>query len=126
MNEDNRMRECDVLVQIDLSKVKLQEVMEAEKALRKLGITFDTGAGFGFRDWEWDFSLKGPINVYFQQFKKEEKTDGLNTCQCCLKEYSRSETIRRFGDTWWTGIYCTAQCLTKAKEKVNENQSSNS
>lgn len=46
-------------------------------------------------------------------------TDNQNTCQCCGKEYSRSETIRIFGDVWWTPLYCSAQCYTKrAQEKI--------
>ena len=128
MSEEDRMRECNVLIQIDLSKVNIKEVIEAEKALQKIGITFDAGAGFGFRDWEWDDSLNGPINVYFQDFKDEENdtsiptqnsvneyAGGLNSCQYCYRNYSRSEIIRVFGDMWWTGIYCSAQCMTKAK-----------
>lgn len=38
----------------------------------------------------------------------------LNVCKWCLKQYSRSETIRADGDMWWTGIYCSAQCHTYA------------
>jgi len=75
MSEDDRMRECDVLVQLDLSQLDIKDIIEVEKAFQKIGITFDTGAGFGYRDWEWDFSLKGPINVYFQQFKDEGEDD---------------------------------------------------
>lgn len=35
-------------------------------------------------------------------------------CKVCEKEYSRSETIRIYGDMWWTPLYCSAQCYTKA------------
>lgn len=37
-----------------------------------------------------------------------------NKCKYCDKEYSRSETIRVYGDMWWTSLYCCAQCYTKA------------
>lgn len=37
-----------------------------ESALRDMGITFDTGMGDHGRDWEWDFSLAGPISVRFK------------------------------------------------------------
>lgn len=37
----------------------------AQTPLRDLGISFDTGMGNGGRDWEWDFSLQGPISVRF-------------------------------------------------------------
>jgi len=39
---------------------------EIEKQLRDKGILFDTGMGAGGRDWEWDFSLRGPISVRFK------------------------------------------------------------
>lgn len=43
---------------------------DAEVALHDAGISFDTGMGFGGRDWEWDFSLKGPISVKFRRRAK--------------------------------------------------------
>jgi hypothetical protein len=70
---DDYMEECNVLIQIDINKVNIADVFEAEAALRKLGISFDTGSGFGFRDWELDSSLTGPMNVYFKGFKDEKK-----------------------------------------------------
>jgi len=39
---------------------------EIESRLRAAGIEFDRGVGFGGRDWEWDWSLKGPISVQFK------------------------------------------------------------
>lgn len=38
---------------------------EAEKVFHEMGISFDTGMGPDGRDWEWDWSLKGPISVRF-------------------------------------------------------------
>src|SRR5271165_2196504 len=38
---------------------------DAEKIFHEMGITFDTGMGCDGRDWEWDWSLKGPISVRF-------------------------------------------------------------
>lgn len=43
-----------------------QTSFAAEDEIRKLGISFDTGAGCGGRDWEWDWSLKGPIKITFR------------------------------------------------------------
>jgi hypothetical protein len=40
---------------------------EIEKQMREVGITFDTGIGFNGRDWEWDYSLSGPISVRFKR-----------------------------------------------------------
>jgi len=39
---------------------------EIEKALRNLGITFDICMGQGGCDWQWDYSLSGPISVRFK------------------------------------------------------------
>lgn len=39
---------------------------EIERRLNELGIEFDTGLGFGGRDWEWDWSLRGPIHIKFR------------------------------------------------------------
>lgn len=39
---------------------------EIEKTFREMGIGFDTGMGCDGRDWEWDWSLKGPISVTFR------------------------------------------------------------
>src|SRR5690606_11003094 len=40
---------------------------EAQRKLREAGIEFDTGMGFEGRDWEWDFSLRGPVSVTFKR-----------------------------------------------------------
>jgi hypothetical protein len=41
-------------------------IHSAEKSLHNAGIYFDTGMGCAGRDWEWDFSLRGPISVRFR------------------------------------------------------------
>lgn len=41
-------------------------LVETESALRRLGVSFDTGMGSEGRDWEWDWSLRGPISVRFK------------------------------------------------------------
>jgi hypothetical protein len=50
-----------------LSEKKLGHLFKAEAELAKAGITFDTGYAFGprERDWEWDWSLRGPVEVNF-------------------------------------------------------------
>ncbi len=42
------------------------ELADMRQRLARMGITFDTGQGPGGRDWEWDWSLKGPVNVRFR------------------------------------------------------------
>ena len=37
-----------------------------EKAIGDMDIGFDRGVGFDGRDWEWDWSLRGPISVRFR------------------------------------------------------------
>lgn len=39
----------------------------------------------------------------------------MQVCKFCQKHYDVKETKRIFGDTWWAGIYCTAQCYTKGR-----------
>jgi hypothetical protein len=39
---------------------------EVEKKLSEAGIHFDKGLGPEGRDWEWDWSLVGPINIRFR------------------------------------------------------------
>ena len=53
----------DVNVSFDLGKINIEDLFEIERLLAKNGITFDTGSGFGKRDWQWDWSLEGPIEV---------------------------------------------------------------
>ncbi|MHA1815235.1 MAG: hypothetical protein ACTSX1_04465 [Candidatus Heimdallarchaeaceae archaeon] len=79
------MKECEALVQLDLSKIPMEKIMAIEDALHAAGIHFDTGAGFGCRDWEWDYSLQGPIKIYFKRFveggdqvEEENPDDGLS------------------------------------------------
>lgn len=40
---------------------------EIERALSEIGVRFDTGLGLNGRDWEWDYSLRGPISVKFKR-----------------------------------------------------------
>lgn len=40
--------------------------VEVEKIFSEMGIGFDKGLGCDGRDWEWDWSLKGPISVRFR------------------------------------------------------------
>lgn len=47
----------------DLDENTLEKVLQIERLLGELGITFDRGIGFGGRDWEWDWSLSGPVTV---------------------------------------------------------------
>ena len=40
---------------------------EIQKQFADVGITFDSGMGPEGRDWEWDWSLTGPISVTFKR-----------------------------------------------------------
>ena len=47
---------------------------DIEERLREMGISFDRGCGRDGRDWEWDYSLTGPISVKFKgRSQKPEK-----------------------------------------------------
>ena len=67
------MKGAEVLIQFDLSKIDRSKLFQVERLLGELGIHFDTGAGFGYRDWEWDWSLKGPVRVIFKKLKEIEE-----------------------------------------------------
>jgi len=41
----------DILIQFDLGKVPIEKLFKIEELLHEIGVTFDTGAGFGCRDW---------------------------------------------------------------------------
>ena len=38
---------------------------DIQKQLLRMGISFDSGCGPDGRDWEWDYSLSGPMRVTF-------------------------------------------------------------
>lgn len=40
--------------------------VEIEKIFSEMGIGFDKGLGLDGRDWEWDWSLQGPISIRFR------------------------------------------------------------
>lgn len=64
--------EIEALVQFDLTylgQAGMRRLFDAEKLLRSLDIGFDCGAGGGVRDWEMDWSLKGPVRLRLYRFK---------------------------------------------------------
>lgn len=56
----------EIAAQAALQALSRGSFYEVEKLMREVGISFDTGMGFGGRDWEWDYSLSGPISVTFK------------------------------------------------------------
>lgn len=72
--------ELDVLIRFSEDPLNQHDPMkglengglaEIEQQLRHMGIEFDKGQGFGGRDWEWDWSLKGPISIKFRAKAKK-------------------------------------------------------
>ena len=64
--------EAQVTIQFDaegLGRDGLKELHEIEQRLFALGIRFDTGMGMGYRDWSFDWSLKGPVRVVYRRPK---------------------------------------------------------
>jgi aminopeptidase-like protein len=59
-------------LKIPVNEDNIEKIFEAERLLRELGITFDTGYGCGVRDWELDWSLKG---AYLYPHKGEKLND---------------------------------------------------
>jgi len=44
-----------------LSEEQRQKVYQVENLLIEIGVGFDKGSGFGYRDWELDWSLSGAL-----------------------------------------------------------------
>lgn len=66
METESKNPKCPVKIQFDLGAMttpQIEALLDAEKLLRKAGIYFDTGHGEGKRNWQWDWSLKGPVEV---------------------------------------------------------------
>ena len=53
----------------------LDRAFEAQAALSELGVGFDTGTGFGWRDWELDWSLHGMTAEQVIEWVKEKYPD---------------------------------------------------
>lgn len=56
----------EILISFNIEKLGpkgLSTLFEIEKKFLEIGISFDTGAGCGERDWQWDWSLKGPVKI---------------------------------------------------------------
>lgn len=53
---------------------------EIESQLRRMGIKFDRGQGCSGRDWEWDWSLSGPISVRFRGRAKKPELRKAEDC----------------------------------------------
>jgi hypothetical protein len=68
------MKEVDVTIQFNLAEIAISDLFNIETLLDKAGITFDTGAGMGFRDWSWDYCLEGPIKVFAKDEKDPENS----------------------------------------------------
>lgn len=56
-----------------LAQLREGVLPDIERKLDDIGIEFDTGLGREGRDWEWDYSLRGPIKVTFRRVRKREQ-----------------------------------------------------
>lgn len=67
------LKKCEVKLRFKIPKDKMDHIYNAIKELGKVGITFDTGGNTCdpvTYDWEFDWSLKGPVEVLFKKFKE--------------------------------------------------------
>ena len=68
-------KQCEVNIHFKIPKDKMKHIFNARDELAKAGIRFDTGGSndgeFLEYDWEFDWSLRGGIEVYFKRFKGE-------------------------------------------------------
>lgn len=75
MKDPNYRREVSVGIKWDLTKMdgaQKKLLWEITRQLGQLGVTFDTGSNGAVLDWEWDWSLSGPVKVLFRNFVDEE------------------------------------------------------
>jgi len=93
-------KEAEVHIEFDRSKIDMGKLHEIEKLFLEMGIHFDTGASLcahGARDWEWDWSLRGPVKVFFVRFvednpenryerEKNPKQPDEGDQNCCVEE----------------------------------------
>lgn len=75
-----KWKDCEVTIQFlcaNMTKEERQKLYQVQRLLGELGISFDTGMNLGsqIRDWEWDWSLKGPVKVVFRRYVKQYKFD---------------------------------------------------
>ncbi len=67
---DGQKPELHYRVKFDLTKMTREQkdaLSEAESALSRAGISFDMGGDGNVRDWEWDWSLNGPMTIEARQ-----------------------------------------------------------
>ena len=57
-----------------LSDEQLKKLHQAEALLLEIGVSFDVGGNREVRDWEMDWSLKGPVKVYFKELGVDDLT----------------------------------------------------
>ncbi len=77
----DRGRDVAVGLHFDLTDAtdeQKEALRRAQEALQEFGLYFDTSTGFDnekqqtVRDWEWDWSLKGPVSVDFRNFTDDD------------------------------------------------------
>lgn len=92
------------------------KVYQAEELLKEAGITFDTGSGFGCRDWELDFSLEGAFldvrRIDCRNFKKHKEPEYMKKAYWAVFEGERGVFMC---------AYCSPECRNEGiKEREKE------
>ena len=107
-------RQAEVTLKFDFTKMTNEQKLaffKAEESLLKAGIIFDTGAELDGemreRDWEFDYSLQGPVKVIFKKFK-ESNDIYLNKYKC--------ECGHKWAETWYCAVdtdcsECGIRCI---------------
>ena len=75
-NNKIELKPCEVVIRFKIPKDKMEHIYNAINELGKVGISFDTGGTMTDPvnyDWEFDWSLKGPVQVLFKRFKESKK-----------------------------------------------------
>ena len=76
LGEDHPRRgeEAEVRLVFDIKELGaegMEKLYKVQELLGELGVSFDTGSDGKYRDWEWDWSLSGPVKVTFVRFTED-------------------------------------------------------
>lgn len=71
----NDCREVEVTLRWDVTKLSDAQrklLHTIGRALGWLGVRFDSGGSVDVFDWEWDWSLRGPVKVLFRRYVRDD------------------------------------------------------
>ena len=68
------LQEAEVTIRFDLNAIGdigIKKLHQIEDLFLEIGVRFDLSSGLEGRDWDLDWSLKGPVKVLHKRLKEE-------------------------------------------------------